>query len=54
MRSEKLLQLVEGTADAAFALDGSGLIDAWNSAAKKLFGLSPSEVIGRPCRDPSR
>lgn len=49
MRSKWLLQLVHGTADAAFAIDNSGTISAWNSAAEDLFGLSADEVIGRPC-----
>lgn len=49
MRSKWLLQLVQGTADAAFAIDGSGLISAWNRTSEELFGLSADEVIGRPC-----
>src|SRR6266508_633355 len=51
MPMKKLSQLVEGTADAAFAIDSSGLISAWNAAAKELFRLSSSEAIGRPCHE---
>jgi PAS domain S-box-containing protein len=51
MGSKWLLQLVEGTADAAFAVDDSGLISAWNSAAEKLFGLSSEEALKRPCHE---
>ena len=49
MQLAKLSQLVEGTADAAFAIDGLGLISAWNTAAAELFGLISGEAIGRPC-----
>lgn len=38
--------LVEGTADAAFAVDVAGRISAWNNAATELFGLSEAEAIG--------
>lgn len=49
MQSKWLLQLVRGTADAAFAIDTAGLISAWNRAAEDFFGLSLAEVIDRPC-----
>ena len=51
MRSKWLLQLVQGTVDAAFAIDASGLISAWNTGAEELFGLRLNEVIGRPCHE---
>jgi PAS domain S-box-containing protein len=44
-----LKNLIEGTADAAFAVDGSGAIVAWNRAAESLFGLSTDDAIGRQC-----
>src|SRR5215831_19225147 len=44
-------RLVESTADAAFAVDGAGLIVAWNAAAEVLLGKKASETIDRPCRD---
>jgi PAS domain S-box-containing protein len=43
--------LIEGTADAAFAVDEAGRISAWNSAAAKLFGSSEAEAIGVPCHN---
>jgi PAS domain S-box-containing protein len=41
--------LIEGTADAAFAVDTAGRISAWNKAATELFGLNESEAIGVKC-----
>ena|SRR3989442_13376613 len=51
MRSKYLVQLIEETADAAFAIDSSGLISAWNIVAEKLFGLRSEEAIGQPCQE---
>jgi len=42
-------QIVENTADAAFAVDYAQKISAWNQAATRLFGYSPAEVLGCPC-----
>jgi len=42
---------IEGTADAAFAVDGNGRISAWNSAAAELFGTSEAEAIGVQCHN---
>lgn len=41
--------LIEGTADAAFAVDGTGRISSWNSAAAQLFGISETEAVGARC-----
>lgn len=41
--------LIEGTADAAFAVDSTGRITAWNSAASQLFGISETEAVGAHC-----
>ncbi len=49
MRLHEIRELVESTADAAFAVDGSGLIVAWNRAAETLFGLRAEETIGQSC-----
>ena len=49
MRSKQFLLQVEGTADAAFAVDAAGLISGWNNAAAELFGLSEAEAIGVRC-----
>ncbi len=51
MPTEQLLRLVQGTADAAFAIDGSGLVSAWNMAAEELLGLSSAEALGRACHE---
>jgi PAS domain S-box-containing protein len=51
MGAEQIVNLVRGTADPAFAIDGSGLISAWNTAAEELFGLKLIEAIGRPCHE---
>lgn len=51
MRLGEISKLVEGTADAAFAIDPNGLIAAWNGAATKLFGVVREDAIGRYCSD---
>jgi PAS domain S-box-containing protein len=43
--------LVDGTADAAFAVDANGRISAWNSAAAELFGLSEREALNVRCHE---
>jgi DNA-binding CsgD family transcriptional regulator len=43
--------MAESTSDAAFAVDGEGLVVAWNQAAEVLFALPAGEAIGRPCGD---
>ncbi|HKG59943.1 MAG TPA: LuxR C-terminal-related transcriptional regulator [Pyrinomonadaceae bacterium] len=45
----RFLLLVDGTADAAFAVDSAGRISAWNNAAAELFGLSEAQVINVQC-----
>lgn len=47
--ASEIQNLVKGTGDAAFAIDESGVISAWNEAAEKLFGFSSSEAMGKPC-----
>lgn len=49
MRSEQIKKMIESTSDAAFAVDGEGLVVAWNHAAEALFALSVKEALGRPC-----
>jgi len=51
MRLEEIKQMVRSTSDAAFAVDGEGLVVAWNPAAEKLFALSAPAAVGLPCRD---
>lgn len=49
MRSEDIKRMVASTSDAAFAVDGQGLVVAWNQAAEGLFALPANEAIGRRC-----
>lgn len=42
-------QLVEGTGDAAFAVDSAGIIVAWNQPCASLFGIPAAEALGQPC-----
>lgn len=49
MLAGDLSKLLEGTADAGFAVNDQGLICAWNGAAEKLFGYHASEVLDKPC-----
>ncbi|MEZ5427022.1 MAG: LuxR C-terminal-related transcriptional regulator [Pyrinomonadaceae bacterium] len=49
MKVDEIRKLVEGTADAAFALDSNGIIAAWNRGAANLFGVKNSEAIGKLC-----
>lgn len=51
MRSEEIKRMAESTSDATFAVDGEGLVVAWNHAAEALFALPASEAMGRPCGD---
>ncbi len=51
MRSEDIKRMVASTSDAAFAVDGQGLVVAWNEAAEALFALPASEAMGRHCRE---
>jgi PAS domain S-box-containing protein len=41
--------IVNSTADPAFATDAEGRVVAWNRAAESLFGYAPSLAVGRPC-----
>ena len=44
-------QLVEGSSDAAFAIDDRHQVVAWNRSAEQLLGYALDEVIGRRCGD---
>lgn len=50
MRLGEIRNLVDGTADPAFALDSNGFIVAWNKSAAELFAISENEAIGNSCR----
>jgi PAS domain S-box-containing protein len=49
MREWELAEMLEGTSDAAFAVDLQGEIRTWNKAAEKLFGFDASAVLGKQC-----
>ena len=49
MRLQNVDVLLESTSDPSFAVDGSGLISAWNSAAKAFFAVTAQDAIGKPC-----
>lgn len=49
MLERELFTVLEGTADAAYAVDGEGVIRSWNRAASELFGYSAAEARDKPC-----
>jgi DNA-binding CsgD family transcriptional regulator len=49
MHESELMRLLEGTADAAFAVDLEGRIQTWNKAAERMFGCDASSALQRPC-----
>lgn len=49
MRLREIKDLLESTSDAAFAVDGSGQIVAWNPGAEAMFGLTEAGAIGKVC-----
>ncbi len=51
MLEKQLAELLEGTTDAAFAVDLQGEVRSWNKAAEKLFGYPASYAIGQSCAD---
>lgn len=44
-----IADLVDGTGDAAFAVDAAHRIVAWNRAAEDLLGMKAPDVLGRDC-----
>ncbi len=51
MRLREIKELVANTLDPSFAVDGSGCIAAWNSAAQAMFALSARDAIGSQCNE---
>jgi PAS domain S-box-containing protein len=45
-----LASIVEGAQDAIYSKKLDGTIMAWNAEAERLFGYSPSEVLGKSVR----
>jgi PAS domain S-box-containing protein len=50
MLEQEIFDLLEGTADAAFALNDQGQICSWNKAAERLFGYPRTEALERTCQ----
>ncbi|MFQ5768730.1 MAG: LuxR C-terminal-related transcriptional regulator [Acidobacteriota bacterium] len=50
-RAVNALDIVESTADAAFATDENGRIVIWNRAAEHLLGRVAGSVLGKPCHE---
>lgn len=51
MLERELFRFLEGTADAAFAVDAQGLIRFWNHSAERLLGHKSSDVVEKPCAE---
>jgi len=49
MLESELFAFLEWTTDAAFSVSEQGKILSWNGAARRLFGYSSSEVLGKSC-----
>lgn len=49
MQERQLAELLEGTTDAAFAVDLQGEVRMWNKAAERLFGYPAALAIGKSC-----
>jgi PAS domain S-box-containing protein len=49
MLARELFDILEGTADGAFAVDAQGLVCSWNRSAERLFGYKKSDVLDEPC-----
>lgn len=49
MRLSDISHFVNGATDPAFAVDGLGVITAWNDSAAETFGISAEKAIGRLC-----
>jgi len=48
---KRFLLLVDGTPDAAFAVNSAGRISAWNNGAVELFGLSEAQAMNVQCHE---
>ena len=49
MLDRDLFDLLEHTADAAFAVTDGGEIRSWNASAEALFGFGRDEAVGKTC-----
>ena len=46
-RASRLAAIVDSTADAVIALDLEGIVVSWNDAARRIFGYSDEEIVGK-------
>lgn len=46
MAQAEIARLLESTGDAAFAIDGRGIVRIWNAAATTLLGWQNDEIVG--------
>lgn len=51
MLSADLFRVLDCAADAAFAVDETGIIRYWNRAAERLFGYRTSAILNKPCAE---
>lgn len=49
MQKREIKQLVDSTADPAFAVNGLHSIEFWNKSAEEFFGIKSKEAIGKGC-----
>ena len=49
MRKREIKQLVDSTADPAFAVNGMHNIEFWNKSAEDFFGIRSKEAVGKSC-----
>ena len=51
MLEMQLAELLEGTSEAAFAVNLQGEVRTWNKGAENLFGYTASDAIGKQCAE---
>jgi PAS domain S-box-containing protein len=51
MLNTDLPEVVNGTADAAYAVTNDGIIQFWNKSAEEYFGIGGASAIGSSCHE---